>query len=194
MNRKPWPEHYVEQRVPSDVNVADLSRILDKAMDERPLQEYLAEVPAFLRQLVPACADFWCFDRPSLGGEFVPDFLLCWRNSVGFNWHYVELENPTKPPLIKSGRPSAKLVEALGQVSDWRDWLRENIGYARGHLGLKGIDAEAGGIVIIGRRCHIDPKHALRYRSLSTPSISVMSYDRLIENSCCADQRNSHDK
>lgn len=182
MNKKPWPKNYVEQQNPSQVNVADFSRILDNATDERPLQEYLAEVPAFLRQLVPASADFWCFDRPSLGGELIPDYLLCYRNSRGFNWRYVELENPTKPALIKSGRPSAKLNEALAQISDWRDWLRDNISYAREHLDLKGIDAEAHGIVIIGRRCHIDPKHALRYRALSTTTVSVMSYDRLIEN------------
>lgn len=181
MNKKPWPEKYVEHRIPSKANCADYARILSQANDERPLQDYLAKVPAFLRQLVPSCADFWCFDRPSFGGVHVPDFLLCYRNSRGFNWAYVELESPTKAPLIKSGRPSAKLNEALSQISDWRNWLRDNISYAREHHKLKQIDAEAHGIIIIGRRSHIIPAHAIKYRSLSSSITSVMSYDRLVE-------------
>ena len=183
MNKKPWPERYVEHRHPSKVNIRDYSSILENARDERPLKEYLAQVPVFLRQLVPSSADFWCFDRPSLGGELIPDFLLCYRNSRGFNWVYLELGSPTKAPLIKSGRPSAKLNEALGQISDWRNWLRDNISYARDHLKLKQIDAEAQGIVIISRRSDIDPKHAIRYRALSSNNTFVMSYDRLLETS-----------
>ncbi len=181
MNKDPWPEKYVEHRAPSAVNSADYERILRTASDERPLQDYISNVPSFLRMLMPATVDFWCFDRPSLGGELVPDFLLCLRNSRGFNWGYVELESPTKPPLLKSGRPSAKLTEALAQISDWRDWLRENIAYARSHLGLRQIDAEALGFVVIGRRHHVDPKHALKYRALSSPNTTVLSYDRLLE-------------
>jgi len=181
MNKHPWPESYVEQRVPSPVNLSDYAHALNGASDERPMQAYLAAVPAFFRRLLPACTDFWCFDRPALGGELIPDFLLCYRNSRGFNWVYVELETPTKGALLKSGRPSAKLHEGIAQITDWRDWLRENISYARDHLRLKQIDAESIGIVIIGRRTAINPKHALKYRSLSSGGIIVMSYDRLME-------------
>lgn len=94
---------------------------------------------------------------------------------------YVELESPTHRVLLKSGRPSAQLHEAIAQITDWRDWLRENISYARDHLKLKQIDAEAPGIVIIGRRMDISQKHALKYRSLSSSVLNVMSYDRLLE-------------
>lgn len=181
MNKDPWPERYVEHRFPSEINIKDYLRILKSASDERPMQDYLAKVPAFLRQLTPSSVDFWCFDRPSLGGELIPDFLICHRNSRGFNWVYIELESPTNSPLIKSGRPSAKLNEAFAQISDWRNWLRDNISYAREHLKLRQIDAEAHGIVIIGRRSNVDPKHALRYRALSSNNTSVMSYDRLLE-------------
>jgi Domain of unknown function (DUF4263) len=181
MNPKPWPAHYVEHRSPSTVNVRDYQAILDAAADERPLQTFLAAMPSFLRQLVPASADFWCFDRMPFGGELIPDFLLCYRNSRGFNWSYVELESPTVPPLIKAGRASSKLNEALGQISDWRNWLRDNISYAREHHGLKQIDAEAHAFVVIGRRRHVRTEHALKYRALSSDRTSVMTYDRLAE-------------
>ncbi|HMG05302.1 MAG TPA: Shedu anti-phage system protein SduA domain-containing protein [Chthoniobacterales bacterium] len=181
MNTNPWPENYVEHRVPSTVNLTDYQAILDAAADERPLQTFFAAVPSFLRQLVPSCANFWCFDRMSFGGELIPDFLLCYRNSRGFNWAYVELESPTVPPLIKAGRASSKLNQALGQISDWRNWLRDNISYAREHHGLKQIDAEAPAFVVIGRRGQVRAEHALKYRALSSDRTSVMTYDRLAE-------------
>jgi len=181
MNREPWPEKYIEQKVPSEINIKDVAVVLNSATDERPLQEYLANVPVFLRKLLPSATDYWCFDRPSFGGELIPDFLMCYRNSRGFNWVYVELESPNKPPLTKAGKPAAKLVEGLSQISDWRNWLRENISYAQNHLGLQQIDAEALGILIIGRRSHLDSKHAKRYRSLSNNNTIVMTYDRLLE-------------
>lgn len=181
MNKNPWVEQYVEQRVPSAVNVTDITNVLNGAKDEKPLQDYLAKVPAFLRQLVPASNDFWCFDRPSFAGLLIPDFLLCYRNSRGFNWVLVELESPSKAPLIASGRPSGKLNEAISQISDWRVWLRDNVSYARDQLGFRQIDAEAHAIIIIGRRAHVNSKHAVKYRSQSSNTLSVMSYDRLLE-------------
>jgi Domain of unknown function (DUF4263) len=94
----------------------------------------------------------------------------------------VELESPQTPALTKSGRPSAKLTEALAQIRDWRHWLRENIAYARSTLGFQGIHAEIAAHVLIGRRTHLDPKHIARYQELSLSSgASVLSYDRLLD-------------
>ncbi len=72
MNKQPWPARYVEHGRPSSINVADYARILEAAVDERPLQEFLAMVPSFLRMLVPSCVDFWCWDRPSLEAAGFP--------------------------------------------------------------------------------------------------------------------------
>lgn len=176
-----WLSNLVRQPLPSSVNLRDFSRVLNNARDEKPIQEYLARQPALLRPLMPPGWRFWCIDRPSLGGDYVPDFLLCTDNSQGLTWSYVELESPTHRALTKSGRPTAKLTEGLSQISDWRSWLRENIAYARSHLGLTQIDAEARGVVIIGRRGDVPPRHALRYRSTSSLATAVMSYDRLLE-------------
>ena len=181
MNREPWPRQYVEQRTPSRANVADLVRSLKDAKNESPLQTCLASTPALLKPLGPVVNDVWCFDRPSLGGELFPDFLLASRLSTGIHWTYVELESPTARPLINAGRPSAKLAVALGQIRDWRIWLRENIAYARMHLGLLSIDAECDAIVIIGRRSMIASQHVVKYQELSRGNVRVMTYDRLLE-------------
>jgi hypothetical protein len=181
MNKHPWPSNYIEQRRPSLSNFTDLERILKDAKDERPLQTYLASTPVLLKALVPMVTDVWCFDRPSFGGELIPDFLLANRLSTGIEWTYVELESPNAKPLNNAGRPSGMLTIALSQIRDWRIWLRENIAYARMHLGWEGIDAECNSVVVIGRRSMIPAKHVLKYEALSQHNVTVMSYDRLVE-------------
>jgi len=104
MNKSPWPGNYVEHRTPSISNVADLERCLKDAKDERPLQSCLAATPALLKPLVPMVADVWCFDRPSFGGELIPDFLLANRLSTGIRWTYVELESPNARALNNAGK------------------------------------------------------------------------------------------
>lgn len=181
MNRHPWPGNYLEPFRSSQEIVSQFETLLGEAKDERPLQEYLARVPNVWRQLLPSPTDAWCFDRPPFGSEFVPDFLLCYRNSLGFNWILVELESPAKPPLTRAGRVAAKLNEAFGQLSDWRIWLRRNIAYAQNQLGFRDISAEFQAVIVIGRRHMLEEVHAARYRELSRDGVQVMTYDRLAE-------------
>lgn len=186
MSGIPWPENYVVKETPSHELVREFEIVLSDAQDERPLQEILAANPVLLRPLLPSSPDFWCFDRPKFGSEHIPDFLLCYRNSMGFNWVLVEIESPTKRSLVSSGRGSAALSEAMRQINDWRIWLRQNIAYADRQLGFEQLDAECPSWIIIGRRHQIHPKHSLRYRQLSSQRDRVMTYDRIIDAACGA--------
>jgi len=180
-NKDPWPTKRVSAGAPSKVNVADFQMVLDVATDERPLQSFLASVPALFRPMLFAAPDFWCFDRPKFGAELIPDFLLCFRNSTGFNWVLIELESPLAPPLTAAGRPAKALSGAQGQVRDWRGWLRDNVAYARTQLGLTDIHAECPAWIVVGRRAHIDPKHSKKWADLSDNTDMVMTYDRIAE-------------
>ena len=181
MNNQPWPSNLVPNETPTIGLVDEFARVVEDAKDERPLQTILAANPVLLRPLLPSAPDVWCFDRPKFGSELVPDFLLCYRNSVGFNWIMVEIESPTKKALTSKGRASAALSEALGQINDWRIWLRQNIAYARQQLGFTQIDAECTSWIIIGRRHQMEPRHALIYRQLSSSLNQIMSFDRVID-------------
>jgi hypothetical protein len=176
-----WPSHYVRARTPTANCILSLEGTLGDARDEAPLQKVLVQSPSLLRSLVPSSPHFWCFDRPELGAEFIPDFLICHYNSIGFNWTVIELESPTAAVFTQSGRPAKKLNEAMAQVRDWRIWLRNNIAYAQSELGFKDLTAECQAWIIIGRRTALVPKHALRYRELSSSHLTVFSYDRLAE-------------
>ena len=161
--------------------VDEFERVLSDASDERPLQEFLSQNPALLSSLAEQGGDLWCLDRPRLGSELVPDFLLASNSSIGFRWSLIELEGPTEMVLTKEGLPAKKLASAMKQIRDWRTWLRDNISYARDQLGLTDIHAECRSIIIIGRRHSIDTKLASVYGSLSCNSDTVMTYDRLLE-------------
>lgn len=180
-NKDPWPGQYIATMHPSKVNLTEYTGVLKAAKDEAPLQAYLAQVPSFFRTMLPACPDAWCFDRKNFGGVFIPDFLLCYRNSTGFTWVLVELESPMIAPLNKNGRPSGKLTEAMSQIRDWRMWLRKNIAYAHSQLGLRQINAEFKAWIVLGRRSMIDTARAERYAELSTAELQVMTYDRILE-------------
>lgn len=172
-------------RVPLDgcaTSVLPLMRnVLNDAGDEGPVQTFLAAHPHLLTCLLPPGRDAWCWDRPRFGSELIPDFLLCTRNSTGFEWVMVELESPAVAPLVQNGLPGAKLREAQGQVLNWRIWLRDNIAYAQRQLGFEGLTAEARSIIVVGRRNSIATKHAKMWRELSTDNTQIMTYDRLLE-------------
>ena len=166
-------------REPAPDIVDEFERVLADAVDERPLQSFLASAPVLLGALAPPGGSYWCLDRPQLGAELVPDFLLASATSVGLRWMAVELESPTVRALTKAGLPARKLADALGQIRDWRTWLTDNIAYARQERGLKDIDGNCDAVVVIGRRSSLVPRQVRKYRALSRDGITVMSYDRL---------------
>jgi Shedu protein SduA, C-terminal len=175
-----WTHRKFNVRRPAArVLVEEFHRVLGDAADERPLQVHFAAQPTLLAPLAPLGSGYWCLDRPQLGAELVPDFLLASRSSAGFRWAMIELEGPNERVLTKAGLPARKLAEALKQVRDWRTWLRTNIAYARDQLGFVEIDAECRAYIIIGRRAALDPKQAHIYRELSDATTTIMTYDRL---------------
>jgi len=111
-NNQPWPSNLVLNDAPTIDLVNELARAVEDAKDERLLQTILAANPVLLRPLVPSAPDVWCFDRPKFGSELIPDFLLCYRNSMGFNWIMVELESPNLD------KPEPSRGQACLDVSD----------------------------------------------------------------------------
>jgi len=176
-----WTLWRTSGREPNAEIVDDFERVLGDAADERPLQTFFTSFPVALAPLAPTGGAVWCLDRPKLGSEFVPDFLIASNSSVGFRWAIVELESPNEKALTRAGLPAKKLAEASRQIRDWRTWLTDNVAYARSELGLKDIEAICPAYIVIGRRSSLDPKQIKTYRALSSDGTTVMSYDRLLE-------------
>lgn len=175
-----WSDQLVtSSRDTAKVIIDEYDVVLSDSRDEKPLQTFLASQPSLLSSLSPPGGSYWCLDRPRLGSEYIPDFLLASQTSVGIQWSMIELESPLEKVLTKAGMPAKKAAEGLKQIRDWRIWVRDNINYAREQLGLKDIDAECTAYLIIGRRANLDQKQAKLYREMSDNKTVVMSYDRL---------------
>lgn len=182
MDPQPWPSRYIHVKRPAIKIVDEFEDILKDARDEKPLQVFLSDHSEILTAFMPPGFDRWFWDRPQLGNQFIPDFLLCHRNSQGLNWSMIELESPTQRPLTKNSLVAGKLNEAISQIRNWRIWLRQNVAYASLQLGFRDLTAECPGIVVIGRRGMVDTTQVMMYKELSERGdAKVMSYDRLLE-------------
>jgi hypothetical protein len=104
----------------------ELERLINRSEDERPIQEFLRDHPYVLATaLYPH--NCWIFPYPRLGGgQHIPDFLYCDRNSLGYRYILVDLESPTMPALNRNQNVSAGTHHAVQQIQDYRGWLRAN--------------------------------------------------------------------
>ena len=116
---KCWTENYVSySRETASEIVDEFNLVLSDGRDEKPLQTFLAANPPLLSPLAPPGNTYWCLDRPRLGSEYIPDFLLASRTSVGIQWAIIELESPLENILTKAGLPAKKTAEGLKQIRD----------------------------------------------------------------------------
>jgi hypothetical protein len=177
--REPWPEKFVDWNRPEEPKrLEELARLLDEADDERPLQNFYTENPYFLANIFnPHCC--WLFPKPRLGGEYIPDFLYCDLNSLGYKWTIIELESPKMEATNKDESISRDCHHAVGQILDYRRWLRENA------LAIQkkypSLDDKCDGLVVIGRRdggrTELEQKRLADFRQ---QLIEIASYDRLL--------------
>lgn len=171
---------------------AALQDALSEASDEKPMQAVLEQHPQVLAYLVDGHDGLWVVPQKKLGAQYVPDFLVAGETSAGIRWTLVEIESPTAPLTISDGQPEKRLRKAIKQIADWREWLGDNLDYARksraeNGMGLAGIRADAPALIIIGRGEQTASIDRMRNRVRSEQGIEIRTYDWLIR--ACNTQR-----
>ena len=151
------------------------------------MHRFLQDNPKFLVQVLTGGHGRYQLSKERLGAEYVPDFLIAEGSSIGIEWYAVEIESPRAKIHRADGNPASSLNAAIAQIRDWRQWLMNNLDYARrpkalDGLGLVGIDSRAAGLIIIGRR-HQYPERFNNFRRQmkDRESILIHSYDWLID-------------
>ena len=128
----------------------------------------------------------WVIPKKRFGCEYVTDFLIGEKSSIGFEWYAIELESPKAKMFTKAGNPSKTLTHAIRQIQDWRRWLQLNQNYAsrprnESGLGLTDITADLPGLILIGRQANIDESsNGLRRQMVTDSRIKIHSYDWLL--------------
>jgi hypothetical protein len=167
-----------------------LEKKIKTAEDEATLQKFLEKNPNILINHLGGGQGRWVIPQKRLGSEFVPDFVIGEKSSIGFEWYLVELESPKAIMFTKAGNQSSKLTHAINQIQKWRSWLSKNKDYASrlrsdGGLGLTDISHSPPGLILIGRREQFDDsKNSLRKQISDDLRIAIHTYDFLIDRYC----------
>lgn len=145
--------------------------LLNAEPSEEAVQQYLTENPVLLD---PTALSVKAKHR--LGSEYVTDFVV--QRSQG-DYELVEIEPPSMRLFNANGDPSARLSHAQKQVEDWREWVAENVSYAR--QSMPDV-TEPRGRVVMGRRSHLtqQTERALRRRNQELHHLTVETFDDLI--------------
>lgn len=179
-------DEYLVRGDPEPAEILLLEECLADAEDERPLQRLLTAHPRLLKCLFRGSLGVYVVPWPRFGGHFVPDFVVAVADSLGVTWTLVELESPTARPHLNDGSASESLRHALGQVADWRDWIRENLYLAQNGgefgVGLTQIREDAEALILIGRTADAEPRfNRVRKRHAALDRVAIHSYDWLQE-------------
>lgn len=172
---------------PAASDLLSLEQVIETARDERPVQKFLQENPALLTLLVRG-TDCFVIPQKRLGAEYVPDFVVAFVDSAGIHWHLVELESPRARMFTKDGKSFGKECrKGINQLADWKQWLDDNVAYARkpqgeNGLGLFDIRNDAPGIVLVGRRSTLTNKNEALRNQQQAANVMVHTYDWLIES------------
>lgn len=185
--RRELSEFIVEDYVRAE-NINELESVLDSAKDERPIQKFLEAHPFLLTSLLSGTVCF-CLPQKRLGGEYIPDFIIGDADSLGIRWILVELETPRSGIYLKKGNKfDSKTQKGVDQVIEWRNWLSDNVSYARRRrsengLGLFDIREKSKALVLVGRRNRVPKtKEAQRHEFRESNNIEIHTYDWLLES------------
>src|SRR5258708_22296448 len=108
---------------------------------------------------------------------------------MGIHWFLVELESPKASVYLTDGKTSSTQTrKGVAQVIEWRNWLQNNISYARrprreDGLGLFDIESDTRALVLVGRRASLLPiTDAARREARASRNIYIHTYDWLLES------------
>lgn len=129
----------------------------DRSLKEEAYQQFLTEHAGFFFSNRMAGGDQLVSAKVRLGSDFTTDFIVAAsERSLGINYTLIEIESPHTAPYTRAGAPSARLSNAVQQVSNWRRWIERNREEAKRLFPSKQFirqdDPNFSYMVVIGRR------------------------------------------
>lgn len=152
--------------------ILDFETLLDGEPREEMIQQFLRQHTFLLCPTASRVAP-----KVKLGSEYVTDFVIEQHEPSHI---LVEIERADLLLFTKAGNPTKELVHAQRQVEDWRQWIHENLRYARDTM--PNIN-DPPCWVILGRRRAMDEdqRRALDRHNRELKNIRVLTYDDLLD-------------
>jgi Shedu protein SduA, C-terminal len=178
---------YAHPEAAEQGEIQQLERVIDEAVDEKPIQRYLQEYPYVLTTLMRG-PDRFSIPQVRLGRDLVADFFIADVDSGGIRWVLVELETPNSDMTLKRSNQLDHFArKGLSQIKEWREWLQDNLDQARrpraqNGLGLPDIRPQVDGLLLVGRRHRLSQRASkLRRQEGESGRVAIHTYDWLVE-------------
>lgn len=172
----------------------DLLDIINSSKKESDVQSYIKSnqkwfIPLSIMKAYDFGHHFACVvPEYQLGAEYRLDYLLIGKNSLGYQFVFVEFEDVNVEYRLKTANSETdKVRKGLNQIRDWKRWIEENRSYFLGADGIKKIanNVPSWGFrycLVVGRRGKMDDmSNRLRGEYQRDSGVIIMSYDRLVD-------------
>lgn len=183
------------RRIDCQKEAKDFLEIVDAAKKENDVQNYIKRnqkwyIPISILKAYDFGHHFSCVvPEYQLGAEYRLDYLLIGKNSLGYQFVFVEFEDVNVAYKIKTANSETdKVRKGLNQIRDWKRWLDQNKGY---FLHSEGIKEFANNVpswgfhycLVVSRRHMMDNMcNQLRGEMQNEIcGLKIMTYDRLID-------------
>lgn len=139
--------------------------------------------------------DAYLFKEFELTSTYKVDYLLIGKNSHGYNFLFIELENPTGSITTKDGEFGHTIRKGIKQVTDWNKWLEGNFHtlslilnkYKNPRIELPNEfrtlnKSRMNYLVMAGRRGDFNENtYDLKRRLFRSEQINLLHYDNLLD-------------
>lgn len=172
----------------------DLLDVINSSKKESDVQSYIKcnkkwFIPLSILKAYDFGHHFSCVvPEYKLGAEYRLDYLLIGKNSLGYQFVFVEFEDVNVDYRLKTANSETdKVRKGLNQIRDWKRWIDQNRSY---FLGADGIKEFANNVppwgfrycLVVGRRNRMDDtSNQLRGEMQRDLGVTIMSYDRLVD-------------
>jgi hypothetical protein len=122
-----------------------------------------------------------------LGAEYRLDYLLIGKNSLGYQFVFVEFEDVNVDYRLKtSNAETDKVRKGLNQIRDWKRWIEQNRGYFLNSEGIKDISNNVPPwgfryCLVVSRRDRMDELSNQLRGEMQDIGVKIISYDRIVD-------------
>ena len=184
--------------------IIDFETLLNDDISERQIIDYIKSKRAYfiigslLTRFDFGHHDAYLFPEFPLPPTYKADYLVVGKNSGGYEFIFVELENPKGDIIANGGEWGTTVRKGIKQIEDWDSWIDANFSHLKlvfdtmcktGELlpnEFYQLDkTRIHYVIIAGRRKDYSQKTYNRRRRKRKDGLLIMHYDNLVD---CAKQ------
>lgn len=177
------------------IELDSFSKILDSSQKENDIQTYIKDnrkwfIPAsIIKEYNFGHKENYLFPEIEFGKSYKCDYLICGRNSDGYNLLFIEFENANVNFVNSDDNCVSHSVNSgMGQIQNWKLWLSENrqtFLYEHGFT-ERNISVPLNRIffcLVVGRRERMEIQDRNRKNQLmyDNPNLKIINYDRVLD-------------